>query len=306
MTIRLFPSSLSPTRLFLRYSIFISSVSASPRNFVATLFRRAGYDSLAWPINAAAPWGRRYERRRTISMKKPILGMAIILASACVVGAQQPSVTPSTERSADNVAAPFSETSAAQINLLDAAISESRSFTNATPAAPEAAPSPAAPAPKPNFIYGNRDDYRWQLALGVGFYRFQSNIINASLVGTNTTVSYFTNGWLAVEGNFVTGFAPAINVNEHVKYFGGGGGIRVGGRRNRFEPWGHVLVGGAHLQPQTAGNNRNALAVQAGVGLDYRLHSRFSIRGELDWVYTTFFNQTQNNFQAALDVVFHF
>jgi hypothetical protein len=241
-------------------------------------------------------------------MKKPILGMAIILASAWAVGAQQASVTPSPERSTENVAAPFSDTSAAQVNLLDTAISESRSFTNSTPASAEAAPSPAAapPAPKPNFIYGNRDDYRWQLALGVGFYRFQSNIINASLVGTNTTVSYFTNGWLAVEGNIVTGFAPTILQNEHVKYFGGGGGIRVGGRRNRFEPWGHVLVGGAHLQPQTANNSRSALAVQAGLGLDYRLHARFSIRGELDWVYTTFFNQTQNNFQAALDVVFHF
>ena len=241
-------------------------------------------------------------------MKKAILGMAIILASACAVGAQQTSVTPSTEPSTENVAAPFSDTSAAQINLIDTAISESRSSDAAAPAASGAASSPAAaaPAPKPNFIYGNRDDYRWQLALGVGFYRFQSNIINASLVGTNTTVSYFTNGWLAVEGNIVTGFAPAINVNEHVKYLGGGGGIRVGGRRNRFEPWGHVLVGGAHLQPQTAGNSRSAFAVQAGIGLDYRLHSRFSIRGETDWVYTTFFNQTQNNFQAALDVVFHF
>jgi hypothetical protein len=304
MTNRLFPSSPSPTRLVLRYSIFISSASASPRNFFATLFRRAGYDSLARQFHAAAPWGRRYERRRTIGMKKPILGMAIILASACAVGAQQASVTPSIERSTENVAAPFSDTSAAQINLLETANSESRSFTNATPAAPEAAAAPAAP--KPNFIYGNRDDYRWQLALGVGFYRFQSSIINASLVGTNTTVSYFTNGWLAVEGNIVTGFAPTILQNEHVKYFGGGGGLRVGGRRNRFEPWAHALIGGAHLQPQTAGNSRSALAAQAGVGLDYRLHSRFSIRAELDWVYTTFFNQTQNNFQAALDVVFHF
>jgi hypothetical protein len=239
-------------------------------------------------------------------MKKPILGMAIILASACAVGAQQASVTTSTERSAENVAALFSDTSAAQVNLIDTAISESRSSTNPTPAAAEAAPAPAAPAPKPNFIYGNRDDYRWQLAVGVNFYRFQSSIINASLVGTNTTVSYFTNSWLAVEGNFVTGFAPTILQNEHVKYFGGGGGLRVGGRRNRFEPWAHALIGGAHLQPQTANNSRSALAAQAGIGLDYRLHSRFSVRLETDWVHTTFFNQTQNNFQAVLDVVFHF
>jgi hypothetical protein len=239
-------------------------------------------------------------------MKKPILGMAIMLGASCVLSAQQTNSLPSAGRSPENAAAAFSDTSAAQVNLIETANSESRSFSLAAPGSADPAPVPAAPAPKPNFIYGNRDDYRWQLGLGVSFIRFQSDIINASLVGTNTTVSYFTNGWLAVEGDIVTGFAPAINVNEHVKYFGGGGGIRVGGRRNRFEPWAHALVGGAHLQPQTAGNSRNGLSAQAGIGLDYRLHSRFSIRGETDWVYTTFFNQTQNNFQAALDVVFHF
>jgi hypothetical protein len=239
-------------------------------------------------------------------MKKPILGMAIMLGAACGVCAQQGGNAPSTGRGAQNAAAPFSDTSAAQVNLFETDASESHSFALAAPGAPDPAPVPAAPAPKPNFVFGNRDDYRWQLGLGVSFIRFQSNIINASLVGTNTTVSYFTNGWLAIEGDIVTGFAPTINVNEHVKYFGGGGGIRLGARRNRFEPWVHALVGGAHLQPQTAGNSRNGLSAQAGIGLDYRLHSRFSIRGETDWVYTTFFNQTQNNFQAALDVVFHF
>jgi len=87
-----------------------------------------------------------------IGMKKPILGMAIILASACAVSAQQASVTPSTQRSSENVAAPFSDTSAAHVSLLDTAISESRSSGPATPPASEAAPTPAAPAPKPNFI----------------------------------------------------------------------------------------------------------------------------------------------------------
>ena len=239
-------------------------------------------------------------------MKKPILGMAFMLGAACAVCGQQGSIARSTGRTAENAAAAFSDTSAAQVNLLETDASESRSFALATPGTPEAAPIPAAPAPKPKFLFGNRDDYRWQLALGVEFLRFQSNIINASLVGTNTSVSYFTNGWFALEGNIVTGFAPAINVNEHVKYFGGGGGFRVGGRRNRFEPWAHALIGGAHLQPQTAGNSRNGLSAQAGIGLDFRVNSRFSVRGETDWVYTGFFNQTQNNFQAALDVVFHF
>jgi hypothetical protein len=239
-------------------------------------------------------------------MMKPILGMAILLGAACALSAQQTNSTSSTGRSSENAAAAFSDTSAAQVNLFEADASESRSFALAMPGAPVPAPPPAAPAPKPNFLYGNRDDYRWQLGLGVEFLRFQSGIINASLVGTNTTVSYFTNGWFAIEGNIVTGFAPSVNVNEHVKYLGGGGGIRIGSRRHRFEPWVHALVGGAHLQPQTAGNSRNALSAQAGIGLDFRMNSRFSVRGQTDWVYDTFFNQTQNNFQGALSVVFHF
>ena len=155
-------------------------------------------------------------------------------------------------------------------------------------------------------MFGERDDYRWQLALGLEFFRFQSNLVNASMVGLNTTVTYFTNDWFALEGNFVTGFAPTIYDREHVKYFGGGGGIRVGTRKARFEPWVHALVGGGHLQPQTAGNGKGALTAQAGIGLDYRVHARLSLRAETDYVYSDFFKQTQNNFQAVAAVVFHF
>ncbi len=150
------------------------------------------------------------------------------------------------------------------------------------------------------------DDYRWQLAVGVEVFRFQSSLINATMVGLNTTVAYFTNDWFALEGNIATGFAPTIYTNDHVKYLGGGGGIRIGTRRARFEPWGHVLVGGGHLQPQTAGNSRNTFALQAGIGLDYRINSRLSLRAEGDWVRTQFFSDVQNNFQGVAGAVFHF
>jgi opacity protein-like surface antigen len=174
-------------------------------------------------------------------------------------------------------------------------------------AEPAATPMPAAPAAKPKYVFfGDRDDYRWQLGLGVEFFRFQSNFISASLVGTNTSVTYYTNSWFALEGDIVTGFAPQIYDREHVKLFGGAGGIKIGGRRARWEPWGHALVGGSHLQPQTAGASRNALMAQAGAGVDYRLHSRLSLRVEADWVYTSFFGQTQNNYQAVAGVVLHF
>jgi hypothetical protein len=155
-------------------------------------------------------------------------------------------------------------------------------------------------------VFGSRDDYRWQLGVGVEYLRFVSSRYDASLVGLNTTVTYFTNGWFALEGNLVTGFAPTIYANEHVKFFGGAGGIRIGSRRARWEPWAHGLVGGSHLQPQTAGASRGSLMAQAGGGVDYRLHARLSFRLEGDWVYTTYFSQSQSNFQGVAGVVLHF
>ena len=238
-------------------------------------------------------------------MKKLRMEVLLLLAAAGVAGAQEEN----SPAGRTNAAASFEQTSAAKVNLL--ATNEESSAAGVARAAGEgeasAAPeAPAAPAAKPKFVFGDRDDYRWQLGIGVEFYRFLSSRFDASLVGVNTTVTYFTNGWFALEGNLVTGFAPEIYDREHVKLFGGGGGIRVGSRRARWEPWGHVLAGGAHLQPQTAGASKTALLVQTGGGVDYRVHARMSLRLEADWVYTTFFSQSQNSFQGVAGVVLHF
>jgi hypothetical protein len=240
-------------------------------------------------------------------MKKLLMGLLLLLGAAGVVGAQKES-SPA-ERT--NAAASFELTSAAKVSLLGASADSSEAPSVAvatTEGEASAAPgeAPAAPPAKPRFVFGDRDDYRWQLGMGVEIFRFLSSRFDATMAGTNTMVTYFTNGWFAFEGNLVTGFAPEIYQSEHVKLFGGGGGIRVGSRRARWEPWGHVLVGGAHLQPQTANASKTGLMVQTGGGVDYRVHARLSIRLEGDWVYTTFFSQTQNSFQGVAGVVLHF
>jgi len=240
-------------------------------------------------------------------MRKGLLGVLVVMLAAWGVGAQETSLGAGS-KDATNVAGDFGTSSAAQVSLYTAS-EGTGSFALATPstAAPsEAAAEAAAATPRPRFVFGDRDDYRWQLGLGVEFFRFQSSRIDASLVGLNTTVTYFTNDWFAVEGNLVTGFAPEIYDREHVKYFGGGGGIRIGSRRARWEPWGHALVGGGHLQPQTAGASRNAMTVQAGAGVDFRLHARLSLRAEGDYVFSTFFSQHQNDYQGVAGIVFHF
>jgi hypothetical protein len=239
-------------------------------------------------------------------MTKALAGLMFVMMTAGVVGAQEESAVPSRT----NAAAEFSGTSASQVSLLAAnnSASAAGNFALANPggeagALPEA---PAAPAAKPRYIFGDRDDFRWQLGVGVEFFRFQSNVIDSSMAGMNTTLTYYTNSWFAVEGNVITGFAPTIYQNEHVKLVGGGGGLRIGGRRARWEPWGHALVGGSHLQPQTAAASRNSLMVQAGAGVDFRVYARLSLRLEGDWVYTQYFHQTQNNFEGVTGIVLHF
>jgi hypothetical protein len=165
---------------------------------------------------------------------------------------------------------------------------------------------PAAPSPKPRFLYGGRDDYRWQLALGVSWLRFQSSVFNASAVGINTSVTYFTNDWFGVEGNLTAVFAPTILVNEHVKIATYGGGPKIAWRQKQWEPWLHGIFGGAHEQPQIVGSSRNTYCIKAGGGADYRWNPRVSFRLEGDYVRTAFFQGSQNDFQLAGGIVFHF
>lgn len=242
-------------------------------------------------------------------MKKALVGALLLVAGCGVVSAQEEGVA--LERT--NAAVGFSQTSGAQAQLVatntDTIGTGEPTLTNPMgEASAEPAATPAA-TPTPKYVFfGERDDYRWQLGVGVDFLRFQSSALTASMVGLNTTLTYYTNSWFGVEGEITTSFSPGTvnSTPDHAKFFGGAGGFRIGGRRARWEPWAHAVVGGSHLQPQTAAGGRTALMAEAGVGMDYRVHSRLSIRGELDWVYTNYFSQNQNNFQAVLGAVLHF
>ena len=184
--------------------------------------------------------------------------------------------------------------------------SRSISFSGATSALPRGEAEAAPAAPDPRFVFGGRDDFRFQLALGLSFVRFRSSRYFASAVGTSTSLTYFTNEWFGFEGSIITAFAPTINLNEHIKYVEYGAGPKISWRRARFEPWVHALVGGAHVFPQVPDFSKNAPGFQTGGGLDYRLDPRFSVRLELDWISTHFWGEWQNSGQATLQGVIHF
>lgn len=244
-------------------------------------------------------------------MKRKLVVVFLVLGTACAARAQDAPA----ERAANgrNVAAEYAPAPSGSITLFQPAggalsfapsLAPQPAFAspleNATPDAPP------SPAPDPKFIYGGRDDFRWQLAIGADWVRFRSSLFNASAVGVMSSVTYFTNDWFGVEGNFTTAFAPQIFDKEHVKIFVVGGGPKIAWRQRKWEPWVHGIIGFAHEQPQTAGNTRHALAVEVGGGADYRFNPRFSGRLEADWLRTSFFSQSQNNFVLMGGVVFHF
>ena len=247
-------------------------------------------------------------------MKRLLASAFLLLGSVCAARAQMSVPTPLFD--AGNAAPDFSATSAAQATLLDSLtvtdtflkpVSSFVSSALTTALAANPAPAdPATPSPKPKFLYGGRDDYRWQLSLGAAGFRFQSNVINASGVGLMTSVTYFLNDWFAVEGNVAATFAPAILKNEDVKFVTYGGGAKIAWRQKRWEPWLHGIFGGAHENPQTAAGSRNSYSIQVGGGADYRWNPRLSFRFEGDYVRTGFFNQGQNNLLLAGGIVFHF
>jgi hypothetical protein len=245
-------------------------------------------------------------------MKKIVPVVFLVLVAANVTRAQDDHAFVSSKSA--NVASDFENTSAATVppKSFDMLLwpSAARTGSNvsiiAEPrslAAP-AEPSPAAPEPK--FVYGSRDDFRWQLGLGISLVRFRSSLYYATGVGTNTSLTYFTNEWLGVEGNINTAFAPTINLNQHVKYVSYGAGPKIAWRARKWEPWAHALAGGMHVVPQTAGRSKNGFALQIGGGVDYRFYPHLSARVEVDWVKTHVFNEWGNSAQANADIVLHF
>ncbi len=249
---------------------------------------------------------------------KRLLVAALLLGSVGVARAQDSPPTLKIDRG--NVAPDFSQTSAAKATLLnDLTASDGFSRAAAEPANTFAPPvvatalalplhdaEPASPSPRPKFLYGGRDDYRWQLSLAASWLRFRSTVFNASAVGISTSVVYFTNDWFGVEGNITAVFAPQILANEHVKIGTYGAGPKIAWRQKQWEPWAHGIFGGAHEQPQIAGFSRNSYVLKAGGGADYRWNPRLSFRLEADYVRTGFFKQSQNNFQLAGGIVLHF
>lgn len=161
----------------------------------------------------------------------------------------------------------------------------------------------AAPKPAPRSVPPRtRGEFeRWQFGFGYTYIRFRSAPITANLNGFNTSVAYMLDRRFGIEGSVTAAFSTELAgfAREHAKFLDYMAGPRFLWPREGWEPWVHVLAGGAHLQPQTVSGGRNAFGYAAGGGADFGLRPGLIVRVQGNWLGTRFFGETQNHFQLA-------
>ncbi len=97
-----------------------------------------------------------------------------------------------------------------------------------------------------------------------------------------------------------------INVTGHSQeyLFGPRVSIPVG----RFTPFAEGMVGFAHIHTggTLPGPSNTSFATAVGGGLDFRLLGPLALRGEGDYIHTSFFDTTQHNFRMSFGAVLRF
>lgn len=175
-----------------------------------------------------------------------------------------------------------------------------------TPLSLPAAPPVAAPGGAPRSSRSrNLDNSSWQLGFGYSYTRFNKYISEKSVSenGINTSIAYFFDDSLAIEGETAPGFGNTGGQGSHFLFYGGG--VRIADRNGRrFEPWAHALFGGARFYPRVTG--LDSIAYEVGGGVDWRISRQFSFRVQGDWIGTRFFNTSQDNIKVAPGIVFKF
>ncbi len=85
-------------------------------------------------------------------------------------------------------------------------------------------------------------------------------------------------------------------------------GLRLSVPVGKLTPFAEAMAGAAHIHTggTLPGPSNTSFATALGGGLDYRLLGPVAARVEGDYLRTSFFSSTQNNFRLSAGVAFHF
>lgn len=130
----------------------------------------------------------------------------------------------------------------------------------------------------------------------------------------HTNPSTNLNGWEASgQYKFRDWLGGVADFDGHYGSFSGGPGASTYtylfgpqvSMPGRFSPFGHLLLGGAHLSSGRFGNSSFSMAL--GGGLDYSLKDKFSWRvAQADYLLTQFGGGSQNNFRFSTGIIYRF
>jgi hypothetical protein len=172
-----------------------------------------------------------------------------------------------------------------------------------------------------------------QIPSGNVFLGFSSERTNSTAFGPNlvraTVTSPNLHGWEAsfegkvlpfvgivgdVSGHYGTqsftettsNGSQNINVTGHEQEYLVG--LRLSVPVGKLTPFAEAMAGGAHIHTggTLPGPSNTSFATALGGGLDYRLLGPIAARIEGDYLRTSFFSSTQNNFRLSAGVVFRF
>jgi opacity protein-like surface antigen len=139
------------------------------------------------------------------------------------------------------------------------------------------------------------------VALGHDINGFNLNGWNASLSG------YF-NEYLGISTDLSGGYGSPSGVSTSTYTYLFGPIVRFP-NSSKMTPFGHVLLGGAHLNASGFGlsGSDNSFSWAMGGGVDVKVSPRFAVRlAQADWLRTQFVDSTQSNFGYSGGVVFKF
>ncbi len=176
------------------------------------------------------------------------------------------------------------------------------------PASPRWASLPApAPGEPPQGVQGVFPSHNWQAYVGytyVRFYEVTNHTVNEN--GFNVSAAYYFKDWIAADGELVTAFGSYSGATS--TFVSGAGGVRLRWSMQRGpDLWVHALVGGAHATPQTPYGSQDALAYEAGGGIDINSrHTRLAYRLQADIVGTRFFSTYQYSPKISAGIVYKF
>ena len=166
----------------------------------------------------------------------------------------------------------------------------------------------AEPAPAAAHLFHSSDGYPWQVGMNFLYQRFDIGGSDSNLYGLHTTVNrWLGDSMFGIEGDVTATFGRLIPTRREQQVFYGGG-VHIGERSGKFQPWAHVLAGGAHERFNQGGGQSafNGFGLMAGGGVDFQWRSHLAFRFEGDFLATRYAGLWQNTASAGAGVLFDF